>query len=361
MKRKNLLRAMLCIVLCVCMVAQTGLTAFAAPAESNTAPTAPTGLLMELMEKPFGIDNANPAMSWIVNDADNNEVQTAYQILVATTQANINADNGDVWDSGKVESNESSNALYAGPALAANTAYYWKVRTWDKDGEVSPWSEPQRFSTAIDTWQGQALWVGEAPTSGTGTTDDTVFERMGWKNYDIECKFAITSKAIGFCLYMDNSESNCYMWQVRADTDTVIPHYFQNGTPHPQNSAESADVTFAINPIEVDAENTMKLSIRGSVVTMTVNGEVVNTFDLEEYGYPVYNGGSFGFRTGGSEYGWIDDLKVTNEAGIVVYQNDFSEDCTDFGNATVSDGKLSIPKSARAYYQVTDNIFTNAG
>ena len=361
-KRYNLLRAVLCVMLCVCLLAQTGLTAFAATAEENTAPTAPTGLLMELMEKPFGIDNPNPAMSWIVNDADNNEVQTAYQILVASSQEKIAADNGDVWDSGKVESNESSNALYAGPALAANTTYYWKVRTWDKADAVSPWSEAQRFSTAIDTWQGKALWVGNPGTTGGGATAaDTVFERMGWKNYDIECKFAITSKAMGFCLYMDNSEKNCYMWQVREDTDKVIPHYFQDGQPHPANSAEAADVTFSIDPIEKGAENTMKLSVRGSVVTMTVNGKLVNTFDLAEYGYPVYNGGSFGFRTGGSESGWIDDLKVTNEAGIVVYQNDFSAACSDFGNATVSDGRLQIPNSGRSYYIVSDNIFTNSG
>ncbi len=356
--RKNLLRAALCVVLCLSMLMQFGVMAIAA--DTNTAPDAPTGLLMDLMNQPYGIDSANPAMSWIVNDADNDEVQTAYQILVADSLANINADNGNVWDSGKVESNESSNALYAGPALAASSTYYWKVRTWDKAGEVSAYSEAQRFTTAVDTWTADAIWVG-APGEG-GASDESVFERMGWKNYDLECKFGITSKALGFCFYMDNSEKNCYMWQVREDTDKVIPHVFENGTPKPQNSAEAADVTFDIpGGLEDNTEYTMKLSVRDTVVHMYVNGNFINTFDLEKNGYKVYGAGSFGFRTGGSEGGWIDDVKITNEAGVVTYQNDFSAETKEFGNASVADGRLVIPKNGRAYYQVTDNIYTNSG
>lgn len=356
-ERKNLFRKALCLVLCLGMLAQTGLTAFAAERQENTAPEAPTGLLMDLMEQPFGISTEHPSMSWIVNDADANEVQTAYQILVADSQAKIDADQGNIWDSGKIESNESSNALYAGPALAASTTYYWKVRTWDKDGAVSPWSQAQRFSTAVNGWTADAIWVGDSGSQDS----DTVFERMGWKNYDIECKFGITSKALGFCFYMDNSEKNCYMWQVRSDKDQLIPHVFNNGVPTPQNSAEAADVTYAIGTIDDNTEYAMKISVRDSVVTTYIDGKEVNTFDLGEHGYTLFNGGSFGFRTGGSESGWIDDLKITNEAGVVVYQNDFSESTSDFGNGTVSDGKLIVGKSGRAYYTVTDNIFTNAG
>lgn len=355
---KKLFRKAICLVLCLGMLAQTGLTAFAAERQENTAPEAPTGMLMDLMEQPFGISTENPSMSWIVNDADANEVQTAYQILVADSQAKIDADQGNIWDSGKVESNESSNAQYAGPALEASTTYYWKVRTWDKDDAVSPWSEAQRFSTAVDNWTADAIWVG---SSSQGDDNETVFERMGWKNYDIECKFGITSKALGFCFYMDNSEKNCYMWQVSSDKDQLIPHVFKNGVASPQNSAEAADVTYDIGTIDDNTEYTMKLSIRDSVVTTYINGEKVNTFDLGEHEYALYNGGSFGFRTGGSESGWIDDLKITNEAGVVVYQNDFSEATSEFGNGTVSDGKLVIGKSGRAYYTVSDNIFTNAG
>ena len=50
-ERKNLFRKALCLVLCLGMLAQTGLTAFAAERQDNTAPEAPTGLLMDLMEQ----------------------------------------------------------------------------------------------------------------------------------------------------------------------------------------------------------------------------------------------------------------------------------------------------------------------
>jgi alpha-L-rhamnosidase len=115
---------------------------------SAASPTAPTGLMTELLANPqlTTITNLNPAFSWIVNDADSNETQTAYQVLVATSLANLNANTGDKWDSGKVISSESSYVVYNGSALSNGSSYYWKVRTYDKDNNVSPYSSSQQFN-----------------------------------------------------------------------------------------------------------------------------------------------------------------------------------------------------------------------
>ncbi len=134
-----------------------------ATAAANRPPAAPTGLLMDLMSEPLGIDNPHPRLSWVVNDPDDHEYQTAYQILVSKCPQELASGRGTVWDSGKVSSCDSSNARYDGNALAPNSVYYWQVRTWDKDDAASPYSEPHRFATgAGNQWAAVPLWGGDA-------------------------------------------------------------------------------------------------------------------------------------------------------------------------------------------------------
>jgi hypothetical protein len=116
---------------------------------SGAAPASgPSGLLVELTAHPdrAGLTDATPDFAWIVNAVGSNQVQTAYRILVASSQENLAADNGDLWDSGKTESNASVNVSYAGKALTANATYSWKVQTWDRTGNASAWSAPQTFT-----------------------------------------------------------------------------------------------------------------------------------------------------------------------------------------------------------------------
>jgi alpha-L-rhamnosidase len=125
------------------------------------APAAPSGLLLERLSTPLGIENATPAMSWILNHPDPNQHQTAYQVQVATRAVKLVDGNPDVWDSGPIASAESSNARYAGPPLDPNAVYCWRVRIWDRHGAASPYSAPQMFVTAIrDEWRATPIWTG---------------------------------------------------------------------------------------------------------------------------------------------------------------------------------------------------------
>lgn len=319
MKRKVSWKRAAAWILGVSLMLQTVPVGFARSPESNQAPEAPTGLLMDLMEKPLGIDSTNPAMSWIVNDPDNNEVQTAYQILVASTRENIDADRGDVWDSGKVESSESSNALYNGPELEPESTYYWKVRTWDKDGAVGPYSEPQKFTTAVETWTADAIWAGEPQ----GTQVDNVFTRNGWTDYDLECDFAVTDVALGISFRTDNSESNCYMWQMSLKNGGLYPHIFKNGTPSQDTSqGGGSGVPLAL---KANQQYHLEISVRGNTITTYLDGQEVDSRELSNYAY-----GSIGFRTGSSESGWVDNVTLTTPDGKVLYENDFSQNADGF-------------------------------
>lgn len=134
-------------------------------ADGAWPPEAPTGLLIELLSEPLGVENETPSISWIINDPDSNEHQTAYQVLVSDCPERLASDEGNMWDSGKAASGESSYVRYAGRPLKPDSIYYWKVRTWDKDDQQGAYSQPQRFTTAVkNAWTAIPVW-GEADSN----------------------------------------------------------------------------------------------------------------------------------------------------------------------------------------------------
>ena len=116
----------------------------------------------EYRENPMGIDVTAPRLSWIVESSQRGQKQTAYHVLVAGDLANLRQDQGELWDSGKVESDETVAIVYGGKPLRSHQRCYWKVRVWDKDGTVSTWSKPAFWSMGLlepGDWRG-ADWIG---------------------------------------------------------------------------------------------------------------------------------------------------------------------------------------------------------
>jgi alpha-L-rhamnosidase len=109
---------------------------------------------------PVGTDE-KPFFGWYVNDRDDNEVQTAYQILVASSKKLLDKNIGDLWNSGKTKSSRQNHVEFGGKALLAATRYFWKARTWDKDEQVGPFSKPNTFDVGLlkaSDWNG-AKWI----------------------------------------------------------------------------------------------------------------------------------------------------------------------------------------------------------
>ena len=132
---------------------------------TGTAQDAPSGLLCDLLTHPEKclITDPKPDFGWIMNAGRENEVQSAYQILVSSSPEKLARDKGDLWDSGKVASAQSINVNYAGNALQPSTSCWWKVRTWNKEGRPSAYSQPQRFNVGelnrVRAWPGESRWV----------------------------------------------------------------------------------------------------------------------------------------------------------------------------------------------------------
>lgn len=84
--------------------------------------------------------------------------QSAYRILVASKPELLQREEGDIWDSGKVSSSQSTQVPYAGSPLEPDTTYHWNVKIWTDAGEQSEWSDLAQFATAVpDTekhWEG---------------------------------------------------------------------------------------------------------------------------------------------------------------------------------------------------------------
>ena len=114
------------------------------PTLSNAA-LSPTHLRCEYAVNPLGVDATSPRLFWTVESKERGQKQTACQILVASSPALLKKDQGDLWDSGKVASDETIQIPYAGRPLKSSQEVFWKVRVWDMNERVSAWSKPAHW------------------------------------------------------------------------------------------------------------------------------------------------------------------------------------------------------------------------
>jgi alpha-L-rhamnosidase len=85
-------------------------------------------------------------------------------VLVASSEEKLKADEGDLWDSGQVVSDETVGIAYAGRRLSSRQSCWWKVRVWGRDGVESGWSPSSRWAMGLlDRSDWQAKWVSPSP------------------------------------------------------------------------------------------------------------------------------------------------------------------------------------------------------
>lgn len=118
-------------------------------------------LRCENRENPVGIDVERPRFSWWLESQRRGQCQTGYRILVASRLESLRNEQGDLWDSGKVGSDQSIAVFYGGRPLRSGQDCWWKVQLWDRDGTVTAWSAPAKFVTGklrAEDWAGE--WIG---------------------------------------------------------------------------------------------------------------------------------------------------------------------------------------------------------
>ena len=118
-------------------------------------------LTCEHLENPIGIGIRQPRLSWKLRSDRIGEIQSAWQIRAASSASGLNANSPDLWDSGKVVSDQSVLIPWSGQPLGSRSRVFWQVRVWDKDGRPTTWSDIASFELGLlspaTEWKGQ--WI----------------------------------------------------------------------------------------------------------------------------------------------------------------------------------------------------------
>ncbi len=129
----------------------------------------PTDLTCEYLSDPLSsqyltVDTQFPRLSWKLVDPRRCSRQTAYQILVASSERDIESGKATLWNSGKMKSPETVGIRYEGRKLKSGDRCWWKVRIWDQDGKVSEWSRPAHWTIGLlDLKDWKAKWISPPP------------------------------------------------------------------------------------------------------------------------------------------------------------------------------------------------------
>jgi|AGTN01.1.fsa_nt_gi Alpha-L-rhamnosidase N-terminal domain./Bacterial alpha-L-rhamnosidase. len=121
----------------------------------------PENLRCEYLTNPSGIDVTTPQLSFCSTSKQRDQRQTAYRILVSSSLEKLDSNEGDLWDSKKVKSDQSIHIIYKGKELHSEDECFWKVKVWNGEGKESAWSEPAKWSMGLlnkTDWKG--YWIG---------------------------------------------------------------------------------------------------------------------------------------------------------------------------------------------------------
>ena len=119
-----------------------------------------TNLRTEYKTNPVGIDIMQPRLSWEIITSERNFMQTAYQIQAADNENDLKENKNLLWDSGKIQSDQSNQVVYKGPDLKSGQRIYWQGKIWGNKRETSSWSSPAFWEMGllnVSDWK--AEWI----------------------------------------------------------------------------------------------------------------------------------------------------------------------------------------------------------
>jgi len=248
----------------------------------------PLDLRCEYRKNPLGIDTLKPRLRWALEATDpeaRGRRQTAYQILVASSEERLRYEQGDLWDTGRVESDKSIQVPYEGHPLASGTPVWWKVRVWDNAGKPSAWSEPAFWSMGLlkaEDWKGK--WIG----LDGGEPKLELLKQAQWLG---SSQAGLGSRYFrrAFEIPQDNSVSDALIYLVGSGNTTLYINGEPVGSAKGIENPISADVTQALHggpnviAVAVSASGDTSSGLIGALVMEMARGRWVVVYADQQW------------------------------------------------------------------------------
>ena len=193
---------------------------------TTDAPTQPTELQTNGVANPTEVTTLSPVFSAIHNDP-NSDNANFYEIEINTLE---NFTGTVMWDSNKLpitsfaSGTRSPNITYSGTTLTYNgQTYYWRIRFWDINRAVSPWSETAAF-TLTNIYAPKGCYLEDRTATDSSIVlkwQDTNIIEQGYKidrQVNVGAFTLLTTQPVNTITYTDNtvSANNTYTYRIYA-------------------------------------------------------------------------------------------------------------------------------------------------
>jgi alpha-L-rhamnosidase len=143
------------------------------------SPLQPGSLTCEYIRNPLGIESASPRLGWTLASRENNQLQSAYEIMVSDERVALENGEGNIWQTAKVQSQDNVSVRYLGESLKPFTRYFWRIRVYDQNDQASEWSDVAWFETAmLKAGDWRAKWIGDGKKNPARDEDYFKDDRM---------------------------------------------------------------------------------------------------------------------------------------------------------------------------------------
>lgn len=288
------------------------------------SPLVPGHLRCVHLTDPLGIDDQHPTLSWILENSKEDasgQSQIAYQIQVGPSEYHP----GELWDSTKVASNQSVDVPYRGKPLCSNQRCFWRVRVWDQDGKISPWSKFAHWSMGIlsaSAWK--ANWI------------DAATQSLRWRDSITEATFTIQREAAAV-YFRASGPGKSYMWQISliGNEPAFRPHARVNGF---YQLLKSVSLGKWYRKEDFLKPHTLRVVAAGKTITTYLDGNLIDTTIDDKQ-----DSGSIGFRGSQTEAATFQSVRVTDLSGKLLYRDDFRVTAkSPFSSGTLSSAGLTV-------------------